>query len=145
MNPGTLPQARMAVLKSLEGRQAAGMMGLAFSTGFTVETVRRELDVLIGSREIEVLRPFPSAGAAEVPPDELVYFRLIRDTDDKYLWQQRLQVLTDAGETDDARMGHIYEDHASLISCDEREAGAGSFWSWLKGAAAAFMALPCAH
>ncbi len=68
---------------------------IAQQTGITPDTVAARLHDLVARQEIEVLQPLTSRRETDdrsVSCDSMVFFRLIRSTDNDHLWEQELIV-----------------------------------------------------
>lgn len=83
--------SREILRDALLSRQAVDLEALVNSTGMDAGTVRKELRSLVAAGEVEELRPvafMEKQRRATVS----THYRLLRETDTKYLWEQSLVV-----------------------------------------------------
>lgn len=133
---------RQLIVHRLQACQAVNMRALCESTGIDSRVVKMELDHLVENKEVEVLRPLPPvssykrnnrsiSGSAEV----VEHFRLIRDTDEDYLWEQgviaRFPVSRMRQDFNYAKRAHAEKSHAKRVSVP-----------WLRRVASLAFAMP---
>lgn len=136
---------RRRIVEKLQSCQAISMNSLCEGIGVDRQEVKKELDFLIDNKEVEVLRPLPplsfynrgggrwlDSGKNEEPE----HFRLIRDTDEDYLWEQGVVARFPV-----SRMRDEFRNEGALEFNDSGESAAG-YVPWFRKIASLAFALP---
>ena len=80
--------AQSAIRACLSRRAAANTDVLMRETRLTRDEIDMNVGRMVANGEVEVLRPVASSRGAVRPGESRIFFRLLREGDDDYLWEQ---------------------------------------------------------
>ena len=120
---------RKLIRDCLERCSASSLKEIVSNVGMSARTVESELRRMVVTGQVEILRPFSEydAGADDTAENGAKeYFRLIKDTDYSYEWEQEGMVRLPAGRMFDVMQREFEQERRAgkrinFTTCGERE------------------------